>query len=63
MKIRKSMNVDEANDVEELSSEKEPMETTSGYHGSNHGPSGWYWDIIDNMDISYCLIEDDFLMK
>ena len=26
------------------------METTSGYHGSNHGPSGWYWDIIDNME-------------
>ena len=50
VEISESMNVDEVNDVEESSSVEEPMETTSGYHGSNHGPSSWYWDIIDNME-------------
>ena len=24
--------------------------TPSGYHSSEQGPSGWYWDIIDNME-------------
>ena len=45
------MSLDETDDVEESSFVEEPIETTSRYHGSNYGPSGWYWDIIEGMEV------------